>query len=159
MSNPLLNSPTRQTVQTFQSAVAASVTGTTSETTLASVTIPAGAMGANGQIEIVEFWSHTNSANNKILKTKFGGQSIMAVTNTTTATQQTYHRVGNRNNASSQVVFGPFSTGGSGNTSNAVTTLAVNTGSDVVIDFTGQLANTGETITLESYIIKVFPKA
>jgi hypothetical protein len=142
-----------------QSAVASSVTGTTTETTLASVTLPGGAMGANGQIEIISLWSYTNSANNKILKVKFGGQQLAAITNTTTATEQLLNRAANRNNSSSQVSFSAFSTGGIGTSTNAINTFAVNSDSDVTIALTGQLANTGETITLESYIIKVFPKA
>ena len=40
-----------------QSAVAASLTGTTTETALATIVIPAGSMGPNGQVEVAALWS------------------------------------------------------------------------------------------------------
>ena len=40
-----------------QSAVAVSKTGDTNEATLASITIPAGAMGANGSLRLTTVWS------------------------------------------------------------------------------------------------------
>src|SRR5213079_2421852 len=48
-----------------QSAVAASVTGTLTETVLATIAIPAGAMGVNGAIRVTALWSYTNSADTK----------------------------------------------------------------------------------------------
>ena len=43
------------------SAVAASITGTVAETSLAAVTVPAGAMGANGDMRFTALFSYTNS--------------------------------------------------------------------------------------------------
>jgi hypothetical protein len=143
-----------------QSAVAQSVTGTTTETTLATITIPAGLMGANGRIEIETLWSFTNSANNKIMRTKFGGTSYSAVTATTRASFRTSAFVANRNATNSQVggqnggigtELGPYGTG-----TGSPTTTAIDTTSAVNITLTAQLANTGETITLEAYSVKLF---
>lgn len=141
-----------------QSAVAQSVTGTLTETTLATITIPASALGANGQAEIVTLWSVTNSANNKTLKIKFGGSLVLSTTLTTTSSDQIYTRIANRNGAASQVSQATSNSNGFG-TSGTVTTLAIDTTADVPVVITGTLANTGETITLESYIVKIYPKA
>lgn len=142
-----------------QDATPQSITGTLTETTLATITIPGGLMGANGQVEIVAFWSFTSSANIKTLKVKFGAATIQNSSQTTNTVQQTYLRVANRNSAASQVAFVVGATSGLGATGGAVVTAANDTASDVQIQITGQLANTGETITLESYIVKLFPKA
>ena len=146
-----------------QSAVAVPLTGSTSETTLATITLPAGAMGANGQIEIEALFSTTNSANTKTLRFKFGGSTIHSIAFTTTAGAQMRKRLSNRNSASSQVAANAsaqidFNTSTSTNFG-APATYAVDTSAAVTILITGQLANSGETITLESYRILLFPKA
>lgn len=151
--------PLATPVVEYMSAVASSITGTTAETTLGTVTIPAGLIGANGQVEVVTAWTVTNSANNKVMKVVFGGSNIMATTVTTVATQQTYQRIANRNSEEAQVSFSPFSVSGLSNTSTAISTFTVNTAVDTVVNFTGTLANTGETITLESYIVIVHRRA
>lgn len=143
------------TIVLAQSAVAQSVTGTTTETTLATITVPANAMGANGRIEITTMWSYTNSANNKTLKVKFGGTTLQNITATTTASLQVAMMIANRNAANSQVAS-PNSSTGSGATTNAVQTAAIDTTAAVTILLTAQLANTGETITLEAYSVKLF---
>jgi hypothetical protein len=142
-----------------QSAVAASITGTLTATTLATVTIPAGQIGANGQVLVEVLWSYTNSANNKTLTVRFGGQSIQTYIVTTTANSRSSHRVSNRNNAASQTAFNAFTTGGFGVSATALLALTVNTANATDIVFEAQLSNTGETITLESYQVIVWPKA
>ena len=138
----------------FSAGAASSVTGTTTETTLATMTIPANAMGPNGQIEIIPLWSFTNSANTKTMRVKFGGTAFYTQTTTTTAVTQALIRITNRNSASSQV-GAPGVNAGVGNFTAAVITSAENTASPVTLTITGQLTNTGETITLESYLVRV----
>lgn len=142
-----------------QSAVAVSHTGNTNETTLATVNIPAGAMGANGQVIVEAIFSHTASGNNKTPRVKFGGTLISGAVQTTTASSTWRNRVGNRNSEASQVFGPPALTTHFGQTSASVATASVNTASSTDITFTGQLANSGETITLESYIVWIIPKA
>lgn len=141
-----------------QSAVAVPLTGTLTETTLATITIPAGAIGPNGSVEILTLWSYTNSANTKTMKVKLGATAINTAAGTTTATSQQFARVANRNSAASQIAFSN-STSGFGNSAGANITSAVDTSASVDITITGTLTNTGETITLESYVVKIFPKA
>lgn len=137
------------------SAVAQSITGTLTETTLASGTIPAGTLGANGQVDIVALWSHTNSANNKTLRVKFGGTNFMAVVTTTTGVDQTYTRIANRGVTNSQIGFIAASSTGFSAIAGSNVTASVDTTADVTLLITGQLALGSETITLESYIVKL----
>jgi hypothetical protein len=140
-----------------QSAVASSVTGTLVETTLATIVIPAGTIGPNGQVEIICGWSYPNSANAKTLQVKFGGTAYSYLVLATSAGFRSFTCLANRNNAASQV--GISAANGFGTSSAAPVTSSVNTNGDVTILLTAQLANTGETITLEHYIVKVTPKA
>jgi hypothetical protein len=142
-----------------QSAVAQSVTGTTTETTLATITIPAGSMGPNGQIEVTTLWSCTNSANNKTLRVKFGSTAFLNVAATTSAAIHVLTRIANRNSAASQVGSPSSTTNSLGATGASVTTAAIDTTADVTLAITGQLASASETLTLESYIVKIYPKA
>jgi len=139
------------------SGVAASVTGTTSETTLATAPVPAQAMGPNGVLRVTSLWSYTNSANIKTLKVAFGGSNFLFVAPTTTATFQAVTTIGNRNAANAQV--GPpsaaASTGGMGATAAARVTASIDTTVAQDVAFKATLANAGETITLESYVVEV----
>jgi hypothetical protein len=136
-----------------QSSVAQAHTGDLVETTKATVTIPANAMGANGRVRVTSVWSATNNANNKTLRVKFGGTNYLAQNITTTQSFIHQAQIGNRNSASSQVGTGNTAFGSAGQ---AISTSAVNTGSSVDITFTIQLANAGDTATLESYIVELY---
>ena len=140
-----------------RSFAAVSHTGTTSETTLATVTVPAGAMGANGVLRITSLWSYPNNANSKQLRIKFDGNNVLNTSPTTTAQHQTIITIGNRNSASSQVMGSgaTASTGGLGNTGTAPATMSVNTALAKDIVFTVTLANSGDTATLEGYLIEL----
>jgi hypothetical protein len=138
-----------------QSSVAVSVTGTTTETNLVTITVPANRMGANGRLRITAHWSYTNSANNKIQRIRFAGTQLFASTQTTTTQQKVISEIGNRNSLSSQVtgVGGTVDGLGAGT---ALVTTTHDTASNQNITLTGQLANAGETITLESYVVELF---
>lgn len=141
-----------------QSAVAASHTGNLLETTLATITVPAGAMGANGQVEIWALFSVTNNANVKTPRIRLGGSAFYSASLASTASAQCIVRIANRNAANSQVSFAGV-VSGIGSSSSAVATGAIDTSAAVSITITGQLAVATDTITLESYIVKVYPKS
>ena len=141
-----------------QSAVAVSHTGDTAEFTLATITIPAGAMGNNGQVEIEAAFSMTNNANAKSPRFKFGGTAMFDGTVSGVGGQQARKRIANRNATNSQVTFfygaiNDFSS------SSGVTTAAIDTTQPVNITITGQLAVATDTITLESYRVLLYPLA
>jgi len=137
-----------------QSAVPASVTGTLSETTLATIAIPAGAMGVNGALRISTLWSYTNSANNKTLKIVLGGVQVQGITVTTSSAMNHIAVTRNRGAANSQIT--QFNSGAPFNVaSQSNITTAVDTSQAQNLTITGTLANTGETITLEGYTVEL----
>jgi hypothetical protein len=144
------------------SGVASPVTGTASETSLAGITIPAGAMGANGILKVTALWTYTNSANAKTLRVRFGNGlsgtafQTLAASNSTAAIR-TLITIQNRNSASSQV--GGMASGTFTATSVANATGTIDTTAQQTLTISGQLANTGETITLESYIVELLHQA
>lgn len=137
------------------SGAAIAHTGTTSETTLATVSIPAGAMGPNGFARVTSFWTYTNNANNKIPRVKFGGTTVTGPTLTTTNSYEDIVHVKNANNQAVQIfpseiqnqVFIPLNAGASAG--------AVNTANAFDITFTAQLADAADTITLQYYLVEI----
>lgn len=148
-----------------QSAVAASHTGDTNETALATIAIPANAMGLNGRLSGQLSWALTSTANGKTLRVRFGasgaglsGTQIMAVTNVTSLASVTFlFSFANRGSASSQVGSVPVSsnTGLGGSGALGMPTAAIDTTAASEIVISGALANSGETITLESYYVEL----
>lgn len=138
-----------------QSGAAVSHTGDTAEFTLASVAVPANP-GVNARVAIRARFSWTNSANVKTPKIKFGGtviETLSAGANTGAVfiTDVTNRGVANSQDATSVRV-------NSANSVNyTVTAVAVDTTAATTVDFTGQLASSGETITLESYSVILYP--
>ena len=129
------------------------LTGTTAETTMAQVTIPGGVLGSSGTIIVVALWSHTNNANNKVKRIKYGTFDFATDhTETTTASSRDYFSMHQRS-VSSQVTY---STSGFGNSPNAVVTGAVNSDVDQVLAVTGQLQSASDTLTLEAIRIEVY---
>lgn len=139
-----------------QSATPASVTGTTTETTLATIPIPAGAMGANGSLRITTLWSYTNSANTKTPRVTLGGTAFFAPALSTTLTAQALTIIRNRNAMNSQVGWASGAgTLGIGSSGNANVTAAVDMSAAQNLLITGQLASAGETLTLEGYTVEL----
>ena len=138
-----------------KSGVAVPLTGSTAETTLATVTIPGNALGPNGQIEIWAMFSLTNNANVKTPRFKFGSMTFQSSALASSASQQIIGRLANRNATNSQVAFAGSGTGlGSGSTAAPVTS-AIDTTANVDLTITGQLANSADTMTLESYMVRL----
>lgn len=143
----------------YSTNASVSVTGTVDQTELGTVTLPGGLVSANGILEISSFWTMTNSANNKIIKIKLGqtsdpvtgGSSFVNRTETTISIHQHLCILRCSNSVNAQkAISSTISTGlGSTTASNYTNTYDLST--DKKIFFTGQLANTGETITLRGW--------
>lgn len=143
-------------------ATGMSVTGTTSETVLATVALAAGVIGANGILRVTSLWQVTNSVNNKILTWRLGvsgngiaGDIFGQTTQTTVAAMRMQQQVQNRNSTASQVLLSGIGTGGWGTTTAGIATATRDTSVALDLVFTGTLANTGETITLHSYTVEL----
>ncbi len=145
-----------------QSGVAVPLTGGTSETALATVAMPGGTMGPNGNIRITTLWSMTNNANNKTARVRLGGVSgdqVLAAGLTSQASAQIQRTVWNRNSEASQVSW-VAATANSYTASTATGfTATVNTANAQDIVISGQLANGADTMTLEGYLIEYQYKA
>jgi hypothetical protein len=137
------------------SGVQVTHTGDTAEFVLATISIPANSMGANGRLRILTHWSYTNSANSKSLRVRWGGSSGTVCSSqsvTTTAAFGSECFVQNRNATNSQVCGMTVSSGlgtGTINTASQDTTGAI----DLVI--TGQLTNSAESVNLEGYCVEL----
>jgi len=146
-------------VQMAKSNVASSITGTLTETSLATVNLPANTIGANGQVRIRAYWTCTNSANSKTLRIRFGttGISSTAIASnavTTIASAMMLADVLNLNATNSQNTFAETARGSDGLVTTLFATSAIDTTVSENFYFTGQLANTGETITLVGYSVE-----
>lgn len=137
-----------------QSAVPSPVTGTVAETTLASITIPGGAMGPNGALRISLAFSVTNSANNKTFRAKLGGQTFLLYTVGATNMFLAAPLIRNRGAQNVQLVQNNANAG-LGAASVAPANANVDTSVDQVLTITAQLASAAETITLEAYTVEV----
>lgn len=141
-----------------QSSAAVTAPANTSENTLATITIPAGALGLNGSIRINSGWSFTNNANSKTMRIRFSGAAgtayMSAAGFTTQVSMQADTFFGNRNSASSQVGgTGRISTGAGTFFTTALTTSAVDTTVDTTVVLSAEKASAGDTVTLEWYSV------
>lgn len=145
----------------FASGVAVPLTGTVAETILATVSLPANAVGVNGVLRITDYATYTNSANNKTLSWRLGGiGGTLFKTNifTTTAGVRDQRQIHNRGAANSQIAFpqgGGSGSGGWASTALAATTGVIDTTSAQTLVCTGTLASAAETIQLESYLVEL----
>lgn len=140
------------------SAVAVTHTGNTNETALATIAIPAGAMGPNGQLRVWTNWTITNSGNTKTPRIRLGGISgdaFFSAGPTAIASFHDVRRICNRNSQSSQMSSPAGLNGGIGQSGGAIATGTQNTANALDLIISGQLANSGESIVLESYLVEL----
>jgi len=149
MSNA--NLPGLQLVEQLVQGAATALTGTTSETVLARLPLPAGLIGANGEIEVEYDATETNNANNKTISVRLGGLTgtvLQTHVANTLAGRAGQGVIRNRNAANSQQWNLKALTAAAAALSRG--TAAVNLGADQDLVITGTLANAGDTLTLES---------
>lgn len=148
--------PVGGSVVITESGVASSVTGTTSITTLATITIPAGVMGTNGQLRITTLWSvNANSANGKSGYVVFGATTYSTLTLTSTLSCQVQHIIRNRGVANSQVGFTSSGSQIFQTSTSAVVTSTEDTATAKTILLQGRVLTTTDTTTLESYTVEL----
>jgi hypothetical protein len=125
-------------------------TGTLTETTIDTISIPGNLMGLNGSLEYVIRWSATNSANTKTFRARFGGTIVNDPQITSgTATIGMLGRITNRNSLSSQL--GANGSGVYSGTPNAWRNATIDTSAAVNLTITAQLNNIADSITREAY--------
>lgn len=134
----------------------ASVTGTTAETVLASVTLPGGLMGPRGHLRLSSFWSETNNANTKTIRARLGGilgATILNDGRSATTGRSAVNHCMNRGDQASQWHWLFLSLGANGGGAGIAT--AIDTSVDQLIVFTGQLAVGTDSLALNGFVVEV----
>lgn len=145
-------SPTPYKIASSHAQVA--LTGSTSETTLADITIPANAVGPTGTIHIRTLWSVTNTtANSKTALIRIGttgGTAYMNLNLNGNQSAQFDHVIRNIT-ASTQKGTSNALTFSIGAVNAPLTTSSVDTTADFHIYIRGLLANSTDVMNLEAY--------
>jgi hypothetical protein len=140
-----------------QSWVAIDTPADTTEDILATITVPANTLGANGSLRIRHYWSFTNNANNKTLRIRYsgaGGAQYFAPVLTTQVSIEGEVIISNRNATNSQMGVSRALTSTGSNNALQGTTSAVDTTAATTIIFSGQKAVSGDTLRLEGYTVE-----
>jgi hypothetical protein len=131
----------------------------TVENSFASFVLPGYAMGPNGCLNIVTTWSYTNSANNKVLRIRFGtmgGERLVDSTQSTTASLRMWTEWQNRNRVDQQAggtaQSNSLLAGGIGG---AAFTSTQDTTVNNTIFITGQKATGAESLILMRWIAEL----
>lgn len=144
-------SATYPTSYTLSQTTGATVTGTGNRTTLASVSIPAGMLGANDTLRVTAYFSSTSSSNSKTGFVRLGTTDF-GVVSWTGGAYQMQITIRARNSQTSQIsnLTGPF---GSGSQVLVVGVNDMTAAQTLTID--GQLGLSSETMTLLFYNVQV----
>lgn len=139
------------------SGAASSVSASTNEEILATIPLPAGLLARNSRVELELVCTVNNNGNNKTIRARLGSTGITSAQFASNALST--HLAArylpwfqNRDNLASQVAHASAQVGAS---AAAVTTMTVDTSQDQNIYITGQKANSGDTLTLESYSVRL----
>lgn len=133
---------------------AASMTGTTSETTLATISVKAGLLGANGKVKVTPLFTMTNNANLKTFRVKYDTDVCYTASISNSIQEAPFVLIRNANNVAIQKTASTLPSG-LGNIAASFRTTTVNTDSAFDIVITGQLASSGDTITLEDVLVEI----
>lgn len=141
-----------------QSASPMNVSGT-SLTTFATITVPGGAMGANGFIEIQTWLTVNSNANFKTFQVVAAGNAVCSFDLTTGNSYTTRTTtIANRNSTTSQIVLEPtaqYSVAEPFSLAPA-TGLAFDTSVDWTIQFKGDVSVITDTCRLEAYRVTLY---
>jgi hypothetical protein len=141
-----------------QDAVAVPHTGTVAETTIYTVSLPDGIMGANSALDIEYGVSCNNDASVKNIRVKIAGTTVSNVVLTSSAGDVKRFKVNNRNATNSQVFPAVASASGTGGIT--VATSAIDfTASSMTLIVTAELADSADNIQLEWITVNVINPA
>jgi hypothetical protein len=139
--------------QILVSNVQLSNSGSTTENTVFTGTIPGNTIGINGSFIFEFLASFTNNANNKAIRIKLNGTNVFQVGYPSTASTRSRFIISNRNSLSSQVfggLGGGASWGYSTTTGTINATSSFNTAADVTVTVTITNASASDTTSIES---------
>lgn len=138
-----------------KSGAAVSAPADTNENTVATITVPANALGANGFIKYVANLTYTNNANAKTLRVKIGG-SILSTFNVAGITNSTLTgSIANANATNAQVSNAFNLHDNATGTTQMAAVAAIDTTSATTITITVQKGTAGDTITLVNFSFEI----
>ena len=141
-------------IKIFSLSAPVSLTGSTSVVTLATITIPAGLLGANGKLKIYPLWSTTNNANVKTLRAVFGGSTCTTMPSLSVPNNSGLVIIRNINSEAVQKCSSGL-VAGIGSSTGSIASPTVDTTAATTITITGQLAVGTDTLTLEDLFVEV----
>ena len=130
------------------------LTGSTSVVTLATITIPAGLLGANGKLKIYPLWSTTNNANVKTLRAIFSGSTCITMTTQSVSNNSGLVIIRNTNSESAQKTSSGL-VAGIGSSFGSIASTTIDTTAATTLVISGQLAVDTDTLTLEDLFVEV----
>ncbi len=131
-----------------------SFTGSTTETTLINITLPAGSLGNNGSVRVVANWACNNSAGAKTGTVYLGGTAVGTASSYTTSTGgSSMNAFRNRGVLTAQVsqLIG-------GAAASAAVYTSIDTSVNKAITITGDTATATDHIVLEGYMVEMNTK-
>ena len=141
-------------IKVFSLSAPVVLTGSTSGVTLATITIPAGLIGANGKLKIYPLWATTNNANVKTLRLNIGGVLCSTMTSQSVPNNSGLLIIRNINSESAQKCSSGL-VAGIGASSGSIASTTIDTTAATAITITGQLAVGTDTLTLEDLFVEV----
>ena len=141
-------------IKIFSLSAPVPLTSSTSVATLATITIPAGLMGANGKLKIYPLWSTTNNANIKTLRLNIGGTLCSTMVSQSIPNNSGLLIIRNINSESVQKCSSGL-VAGIGPSSGSIASPTVDTSAATTITITGQLAVDTDTLTLEDLFVEL----
>jgi hypothetical protein len=141
----------------LSSAVADSVSGTSTWEDLITFTVPANSMGANGFLRVTSVWSLTNNANSKFVRILFGGGDVWLAQVINVSTVQICCILSNRNATNAQFRMPQSTTAAISGTSTAAVAanLAIDTTVNQTVSIQGWKVDAGDTVTAQAAIVEV----
>lgn len=137
------------------SAIGSSHTGSTTETTLATIAVPANAMGANGVLRITAQWGYSGGAGGWTPRIKFNGTSFIEPSAFANTSFRSPANADRNRNATNWQLGTALVQGNWGASPTAVVTSSHAATGALNITITGQLANAADTITLHAYTVEL----
>ena len=141
-------------VKIFSLSAPVVLTGSTSVVTLATITIPAGLLGANGKLKIYPLWSTTNNANVKTLRAIFSGSTCTTMTSQSVPNNSGLVIIRNTNSESAQKTSSGL-VAGIGSSFGSIASTTIDTTAATTLVISGQLAVDTDTLTLEDLFVEV----
>lgn len=137
-----------------QSGAPASATGSTTETVLATVTIPANTIGRNGVLRVSGLFSFSGSAGTRAGRVRLGSTTIFNNSQASTSVAIEFLRTIRAANATSVQSMMNVSATVSGVSTSAAITTNVDTTQDQTLTISATLGDASDTATLLGYTIE-----